>query len=802
MKTLQNKLLKAIPIVLLAFLPIGQAKSQNYWTPDTDPFDNYMTITGYLMQNGQEVQSDQMEIGCFIDNECRGIFRMRPMPYMGHPYSCFLAVWGNASDNGKPITVKVFDHATNTVSEAVQKPVYTYNGDLGFENPYELTLSAAKTHAVNISAMPNGTVTASPTKPAVAENETVTLTITPAAGYALDAITACKTGETATTVQLSGTGNTRTFTMPAFNVTVTATFKKTADQIAIEAARSLIEGSSYFANQTSAGTSNDMLSWLVTQLNDLLNAGGSGITVTAADITVSGFTPAVAGTPGTPAGTNGAFTFTVLLTQGGSSLTTTPTSGTIIATPYVAPTEHAISISGTTNGTVTANPVGAPAGTTVTLTITPSAGYELDAISVSKTGDASTTVNLSGTDNTRTFTMPPYEITITATFKMTADRTALETAKALIENSNYSADQASENDEASLKTWLVTQINNLLNGSGITVTAADITISGLSSAAEGTAGTPAGTNGLFTFTVNLTKGGNSLTTTGNTVAIIATPYIAPPEYSVTIAATTNGMVTTNLASAPAGTTVMLTITPATGYELEAISACKTGDAATPVSLSGSNNTRTFTMPAYGVTINATFKTTQSPYDDQSAVIAAKSAIESKTFRIPQAAGNTPETVQKWLVDTLNIMFGQSHNIQLRSAADPITGEVILTSLTPAVAGTEKAPNGTNGSFQFIVSLSKGVSMLTAGVITGEIIATPYSLTGNDKIDQPQLQAWTQNGILHVSSLKVGERWSVYTLAGSLIHRSIAADKNATITLPGRGMYLIHSDNRTVKVINE
>ena len=75
------------------------------------------------------------------------------------------------------------------------------------------------TYTVTIAdGITNGTVTASKTS-GIAEGETITLTITPATDYELDTISA------GTGVTLNGTGNTRTFAMPAANVTVTATFK-------------------------------------------------------------------------------------------------------------------------------------------------------------------------------------------------------------------------------------------------------------------------------------------------------------------------------------------------------------------------------------------------------------------------------------------------------------------------------------------------------------------------------------------------------------------------------------------------
>ena len=80
------------------------------------------------------------------------------------------------------------------------------------------------------------------------------------------------------------------------------------------------------------------------------------------------------------------------------------------------PVTYTITIAnGITNGTVTANPASATAGSTVTLTITPAVGYSLNSISAA-TG--SNTVTLSGTGNTKTFTMPAGNVTVNASFSI------------------------------------------------------------------------------------------------------------------------------------------------------------------------------------------------------------------------------------------------------------------------------------------------------------------------------------------------------------------------------------------------
>ena len=84
------------------------------------------------------------------------------------------------------------------------------------------TFEAIK-YRVSISgSIENGTVTASPTEATV--GETITLTVTPNNGYQLDKLYYIATGTT-TEVPITG----MTFTMPAANVTVYATFKEKED---------------------------------------------------------------------------------------------------------------------------------------------------------------------------------------------------------------------------------------------------------------------------------------------------------------------------------------------------------------------------------------------------------------------------------------------------------------------------------------------------------------------------------------------------------------------------------------------
>ena len=150
----------------------------------------------------------------------------------------------------------------------------------------------------------------------------------------------------------------------------------------------------------------------------------------------------------------------------------------------------------TGQGDITADKESAAAGDTVTLTIDPAAGWELQSVTV--TAATGTDPNVSGNGNSRTFTMPASNVTFNGVFAETA--------------------------------------------STFTVTAGTIT--------------------------------------------------------------GQGSITADKERAAEGDTITLTITPATGWALQSVTV--TAATGTDPDVSGSGNSRTFTMPASNVTFNGGF----------------------------------------------------------------------------------------------------------------------------------------------------------------------------------------------------
>lgn len=156
---------------------------------------------------------------------------------------------------------------------------------------------------------------------------------------------------------------------------------------------------------------------------------------------------------------------------------------------------------------------------------------------------------------------------------------------------------------------------------------------------------------------------------------------------------------------------------------------------------------------------------------------------SKTIDIQTHKGS----VKAWLVGTLHTLFGQSHGIQFRSAAS-IVGDVTITTLTPAIAGTESNPQGTNGSFRFTVTLTKGTTTVTTNGVRGIIRATPFAAVKSIKLlllDDLKVQV-TNTGYVPTGNLTLtlsGANADAFILPVTKLNSLSVAGKTEVILTP-------------------
>lgn len=251
---------------------------------------------------------------------------------------------------------------------------------------------------------------------------------------------------------------------------------------------------------------------------------------------------------------------------------------TQVVVTYEASTTYTITCAtGLDNGSIASNVSEAAENDDVTITATPSSGYKLSTVMVTKDGGG--TVSNTITGNTATFKMPADNVTVTATFVQCYTITC---ATGLAHGS-ISADMATA--AAGETVTITASPDEGYDLSAITVTNVDpedIIIDGNAAAFE----MPA-----------------------SDVTVSAT-FTAKTTYAITTAVTpaSSGTITTD-ANAWEGKTLNVSVSPAAGYIYSSIAIKKTGDSNVSVPYSGNaTNGFTFTMPAYAVTITATFAT--------------------------------------------------------------------------------------------------------------------------------------------------------------------------------------------------
>jgi hypothetical protein len=224
-----------------------------------------------------------------------------------------------------------------------------------------------------------------------------------------------------------------------------------------------------------------------------------------------------------PSVAQGTYTFTVNASNGVAPDATQAFTLTVTAPP--PPPSYSIRTGSYAGGTVVSDHSTATAGTSVRLTATPLPGYELSSMSTTPS------VALAGSGNVRVFTMPASDVDVHATFAKTALQLLWEQVMSLIENATFTVPQEYASNSNALAAYLANLINQLLQGTGFTVTPGDIVVFSFTPATAGDSALPAGTNGVFGFRVTPSGTYGSAYNTGTITATrvgnegIATPSL-------------------------------------------------------------------------------------------------------------------------------------------------------------------------------------------------------------------------------------------------------------------------------------
>ena len=220
---------------------------------------------------------------------------------------------------------------------------------------------------------------------------------------------------------------------------------------------------------------------------------------------------------------------------------------------YTIPDLYDVTVDTATGGTVTASPARAEADTEITLTITPTTGYQLKSINAKK---GTTNVTLSGTGNTRTFTMPAGDVTVTPEFEKISYAVSVD---AKYSNNGTDFNQTFPSDskpDVTIAADTATQID------GVKVTAPGTDPTGYIFAGWDT------TTGSFTAPND--KETTFKPNAANAVAIARYKKLHTVTISIDNTGTGAGTATVNLNSVPAGGSYTITATAKPGSAVESV----------------------------------------------------------------------------------------------------------------------------------------------------------------------------------------------------------------------------------------
>ena len=525
----------------------------------------------------------------------------------------------------------------------------------------DVTVSMAfkkSTYAITVSTVDGGTLGAKKGTEAATTaqiGDEITLSNTPSTGWEFVSYSVKDAAENAVTVTNGK------FTMPASNVTVSATFKKSTYTITI--AEGITNGT--VTASAATATMGEEITVTITPAEGY-NLKTLSVKSGETDIAV----------------TNGKFTMPI---------------GNVTVSAEFAKTDYTVTIAeGIQNGTVTASAFGGNIGDEITLTATPAEGYELDAYSVKDAaGNAVAVTN-------GKFTMPASNVTVSATFKKS---TYTITIAEGITNGTVTASAATATmgeeitltatpaEGYNLKTLSVKsgETDIAVTNGKFTMPAGDVTVSAEFTKTAYTI-TVAGDiqNGTVTASALSGNMGDEITLTatpadgyeldaysvkdaaGNAVAV-TNGKITMPASNVTVSATfkkttytitiaegiTNGTVTASAATATMGEEITLTITPAEGYNLKTLSV-KSGE--TDITVTNGK----FTMPAGDVTVSAEFSKTAY-------TVTIAEGIQNGTVTASALSGNMGDKI------TLTATPATGYELEAFSVKDAAGNAVAVTN---------------------------------------------------------------------------------------------------------------------------
>ena len=153
-----------------------------------------------------------------------------------------------------------------------------------------------------------------------------------------------------------------------------------------------------------------------------------------------------------------------------------------------------------------------------------------------------------------------------------------------------------------------------------------------------------------------------------------------------------------------------------------------------------------------------------------------------------------DTIEQWQTPTITVTYtgfispdDEDNALYVKAVAKTVTNTETVGTYVIDFA-IQAVLNMTNGANYVLKHENGELEILKA---TGIKNLTP---------SVNPLKAYVNNGNLYVSGLTAGTTWNVYSVTGALIYQGVATGDTAETYLAARGMYIIQSENKTLKVV--
>ncbi len=497
---------------------------------------------------------------------------------------------------------------------------------------------------------------------------------------------------------------------------LTMTVRESADpDIAIVAvAKTAAEGASY-SSMTQAAAVNESI--IAAALKAAAEAAVNNNAVTVTVTKASNMAP-IAGDGDNLNGTDGSYVFTVTVAKGSQSQTTVQKTIVVTATAFNGvPNTQAVAaaMAALVDGSVDVAFGSSQAGKTAAVQSYVNGLLSGDAAGVTATvvynnGKYDVVLSKGSANDSKSLTMTVNESADPDIAIVAAAWTAAEGASYPVTT------QAAHGDEAAAKSYVENLVKAAVNNSNITVKITNISYT---EPIAGDGDHLNGTDGSYVFTVTVAKGLQSQTTVQKTVDITATAFSGVTNAQAVAAAKAaliDGIVNVAFGASQADKTAAVQryvngvlIGDAAGVTAAVTYNSGTGNYDVALAKGSANDSKSLTM-----TVN------ESADPDIEIVAAAKVAAEGASYSSMTQAVATNESV---IAATLKVTAEAAvKNSNVAVAINKI-------SCTAPIAGNAANRSGTDGSFVFTVTVTKGAQSQTTGQIKVNISATAHTSGG-------------------------------------------------------------------------